>query len=632
MTDRDLKVRLFDAQQINDGTNYSCGLEPALEWGLPDVKAQMAKRDGSWPVLGGVDRPGKILYLTIEIRGSDVRTLRDQLMLWFDPEDETAKNLVIEDEDGTNDRYVKAICERIAPMIIDGRASDKAFFIRLRVDGDVRWLRNAWDTDSWSITASGQTNVVANDGTTDAYPQYEITPTTDKADDLAWKQFIPVTWRSDNSAALYPVRLGPLDTAALTPAKMQADGDDLRVYINGRETYRWLIDMDTANTYIWINVPRFAPKASASLQTQIIAAGSINSIEVGEDVYDFPDEGMVLINSEMFVYTGRDLSDEKLTGITRGAHGSTQALHAVNDTVWWIQKEIIICYGNSTLSAPTVDDDYKPAFSRAAADSSNTVWKYNNFGDTGLTRSGRWHPEGNITMHGTGGLFTGHWRSWAATYSHIGAWIGTVTGNAYGWRLYNPCGIVNADWADGAHRATVKEDFLAYVGYWIRDDNWWTWQAEIADPVADATWDTWSEAAGAAWSTADYLTLSLWYYLSDVEASTVTVTLDSTETPAIDMTLAEMGNYKLNCKITNTTTSEWMTVDFEMALNQTLTIDTYDETVTYGLDGSSQFQALDWSSIRLKWLKLEPGNNTLQFDDTGTGNVTFVTKFRKRYY
>jgi hypothetical protein len=77
----------------------------------------MATRTGRWPVISGVERQQRVLFFWIEIVGADKRALRDQLMRWFDPEDETTKNFVVKDEDGTNLRYVTAICTRFEPRV-----------------------------------------------------------------------------------------------------------------------------------------------------------------------------------------------------------------------------------------------------------------------------------------------------------------------------------------------------------------------------------------------------------------------------------------------------------------------------------------------------------------------------------
>ena len=122
MADYDLVPFSWDGHNINDTTNYSAGFRPGREWGLPAVRARQVARLGRWPLVASVERPGLEMNLIVVVEGSDKRTLRDQLMRWFDPEDEDPKVLAAEDEDGSGDRYLSAICESCEPTIQQGVA------------------------------------------------------------------------------------------------------------------------------------------------------------------------------------------------------------------------------------------------------------------------------------------------------------------------------------------------------------------------------------------------------------------------------------------------------------------------------------------------------------------------------
>ena len=74
-------------------------------------------------------------------------------------------------------------------------------------------------------------------------------------------------------------------------------------------------------------------------------------------------------------------------------------------------------------------------------------------------------------------------------------------------------------------------------------------------------------------------------------------------------------------------------VNFDMDLDEDLEIDTYEKTVIYRKDESNQFNSLALvGGSRKHWLPLAVGNNTLQFDDVGTGNVTVDFFWYERYY
>ena len=151
-----MKVKTFDGNAINDGTNYASFL--MLEtYGLPDVTPMMAGRTGTWPVVSGIRRGARQLFLDIEIKGA-LSTYEVLLTQYFDPEDETPKKLVIEDEAGGNDRYVYAICERLT-------AENRFHYVAtLMIDGDIRWREDTAATDTWNITATGQTKNITNNG------------------------------------------------------------------------------------------------------------------------------------------------------------------------------------------------------------------------------------------------------------------------------------------------------------------------------------------------------------------------------------------------------------------------------------------------------------------------------------
>ncbi len=115
----------------------------------------------------------------------------------------------------------------------------------------------------------------------------------------------------------------------------------------------------------------------------------------------------------------------------------------------------------------------------------------------------------------------------------------------------------------------------------------------------------------------------------------MTLTLNSSNTPVATMVGGgggEVGGYDLSTVLANNTTSKEIDVNFLMALNQGLEINTSTRVVTYKLDDSLQFQAVDHAKIkRLHWLKLQPGNNTLQFTDVGTVAVTVAISYKARY-
>ncbi len=645
MADFDLKVVSWDGHNLNDQTNYTAGFVPANEWGLPAVNPQLVKRDGAWPLVGGVDRPGEVMRIQVHIKGANKRTLRDQLLRWFDPEDETPKKLVVEDEDGAKDRYKYAICQDIQPIPAPQVGSRDAFFILMTTHGDVRWRNVNESQGGWSVTASGQTQAFTNNGTDEAYPIIEIKPTTQKTSEYLYSVPVAISWRSNSPVRNYPVRIGPIDTT--DTGRFQANLEDLRVFIDGKEVNRWTYPtVRNANTYIWVNIP-FQAGQSDSLITQIPATGTINSIEIGENIYDFPDEGIVRIDNEIFSYTARDLAEEKLVGITRDLWGTSKALHSVGATVWWIQHTVELRYGNPSASAPSVDNDWKPDFSIVSTDSDNTKWKYATFGsmpkDAGEqkaqdNREGVWRNYGEIARIGdpsvVGICYTGQFGTQnLSSYTYIGARIEARTRYSFGWQLWCPCGAVNAEWS-GESYAEDTSNWLAETRYLERDTGARRYQYQIPPPTNPATWDTWSKAKdGTDWDPAgDAISLWNFWFKSMVGADGMTVYFDTSEVPAIYLCPEDTDNYPLSVDLENQTTGEIMTVTFNMAINQTLKIDTDNDTVVYLRDSTSQRQAVETDTVRKRWLTFAPGSNTLKFTDPGTVAVTVTVKWRERYY
>ena len=636
-----LVVETYGGHDINDATNYKAGFTPGDVWGLPDVTVNSIPRTGAWPILGNVSRGPVTITLFVKIVPSapaTIRTLRAQLLRWFDPEDNAVNKLVITDDGTERPRYVDVICKSCSPYQIKGTASSVGFKVSLVVSGDVRWRLTSDVTTTWLITATGQTKVVPNAGEDDAYPVYNIMPTAPKAAGYTYRQWFPIKWRSPNSGYRYPIKAIRDTDALIGAAKMQADGDDLRILSDGVEIARWISDINTATTDIWFCLD-FARAPTLALKTAIAGAGSIDSIEFTDEVEVslLPDRGIIMIGTEAFVYTGRSLIDASVTGITREAKGTTIAAHNIADPCYWIQHDVYMAYGNAAAVAPVVNDNYMPCFELDL--STNTSWVYETFGKFGAFYAGGWYGTSNIMLVGGIGRYVTTERAEEVRgdkYPVMGIWKDyDVNTGAYWmakWMLTNPCGIINAAWTNGKKRAEDITRFRCYCRYQIRNEAGWREQYVIPAPTVANVWEAWSKAAAAAWSEADEIELGLvGGYDSDVEIGDVTVTLSATDTPEITYG-AEQGNYELDCTLTNNTTGEALYINFVMDEDTVLKIDTYNQVITWLKDNSRQYQSIAFSTNRTQMLKLLPGNNTLQFDDVGTDTVTITAVVTSRYY
>lgn len=613
-----MNIDYYDGHDLNDA-NYSTVL--MLEgYGLPEVKAVTSERNGYHPLISGARRPGRQLFLNILITAtSTIDTYRKQLNQWFDPDDETPK--VLRGNNGSNNFYVEAFCERLTPV----NAANLEFIATLRIHDDVFWRELTASTTSWSITATGQTKVVTNAGEMDAYPIYTLEPTSGKSNDYNKKRFVTVQWRTPYAATKYPVDItnaGFNTSAEVTGGDMQADGDDLRVIVDGAEVGRWLYNMNTTTTSVWVNldfepfVTRVLYAAMGTGDTECYVSGGISTM---------PDSGILLIGSELITYTGKNNSLGMFTGLTRGAKGTTAATHSISDSVYWIQHDIWIIYDNSGAGTPSYTNE-SPAFKLSS--SSNTSWDYDDFGDDAGLRSAPWVW---APFAGSPIKRTGYHAGSADPWGYIGFWMTASSGAD--WKLENPCGITNANFQNGEYNIASYTSQTGQI------------QSIYHSGVINEYWIPFTNTGGSwvAWSRNEALSAnSIGVKLTAInnsglpcywECSDVTLTLDSSLTPTVSIG-AEQGNYTIDGTLTNTTTGDAITVYATgLDVNEEVEIDTKNKTVLYLADNSNLFNAVTLAGgIRRDWLAIQVGNNTFRWDETGVTGMTVTFDWEERVY
>lgn len=616
-----MKLKSFGGYSINDGTNFESILD-ASTYGLPGIGINLAQRQNYWPLIGGIERPGKQIIIDIYIRNTGaLSTYQKLLAQYFDPDDETPKMLVAEDDGGGNDRYVMGICQALDEVPFSAGIH---FVATVQIHGDVFW-REVTPTaaSAWNITATGQQKIIANNGEMDCYPKITIRPTSAKTGSWPYKLFVALEWRT-TAAIQYPVEIAVLDTRIASTNFALASGDDLRVWIDGVEVNRWLTNPNTAVTDIWCNVDF----ESNILMT--LAAGINNSVTeftVNQAISGMPDQGIVYINSEVITYTSKSNADKTFKGCARGANGSTAAAHSTGATVFWIQHDIWILYGNASAGSPPSDSNYEPMIYLPS--SSNTTWDYNDFAAVAKpNRTGQWVFAKSSDAYSYGGD-----RGAAADpFVELGILLSGGGSNRYGrWSITNPCGITVANFQSGEY---YKNHAAAYA-YTMRFNDYTGWlEVTLISTGTLLAWTNWSRSetfAGTAPTAAGIqFNISSSSILEYFEASDVTLTLDSAKTP-ISIPQPEMTSYFLDCAVWNMSTVERIELTINMALNEDLIVDTDKKTVLKG--GANQFQALSLpGGVRRDWLKLQPGNNTLQFNDTGTNGVTITITYEERFY
>ncbi len=607
--------------QINDGTNFAAYFV-GPELGLPELEIHSVARHGAHPLIGGVTRQGVELMMEVEALAGSADTLR----AWFDNEDATPKVLVVVDEGGTNARYLKMLCVRFIPT-----NTPYIYLVTLRSHGDVR-LRSVTPTSQhWDVAASGATVAVSN-GTAgvndDAYPIITITPRAYATGANSYRRFISVRWRASSAASRYPVDIvnGGLDTRIGSTHFASAAGNDIRVIVDGVEANYWLHNVNTATTKVWVNLDWQAGQAG----TLVTITG--DGIYVNEDITNFPATGLLEIGNELCSYTGKDAALKMFTGVTRAVRGTTSGPHLAGEVVRWIQHEIWIEYGSASMAAPAIDNTRKPMF--VLSGSSNTSWDYDDFDEEGATRAAVW---GFTNVRNTA-RYGGNQAASASPYGELGirddcADLGVKTAIEAYWSLFNPCGIVSANFQNGEYYYS-RNEWTALRVRSSSDGASWTTSYTVPVSVLNA-WTAWSQNITLA-SNARYVQLHMSEYAKNtkpmrVEAADVTLALNSSYTPTVTIG-GEQSTYRLQGTLTNTTTGDTLQVDFGMDLNQNLEINTDTHDVTYLTDNSPQYQALNIvGGSRKHLLRLQPGANTLKYEEVGLVDVDIDIEFERRW-
>jgi len=625
-----MKLVSWDGHNINDGTNYQAILD-ASAYGLPTIKPSLALRQGSWPLIAGIERPGNLVVFEIYIRGSSLATLQKQLMQWFDPDDETPKKLIGQDAAGGNTRYIYGICQSLDEIPF---GAGKRFVVGIQVDGDILWRETTPSAAStWNITATGQSKVVANNGEANCYPILTIETTGAKSGSYPYSRFMAVHWRA-GAADNYPVDIAndSLDTQIASTNFALSSGNDLRVWIDGFEVDRWLDGPNTSTTKVWVNLD-FAAFIALTLYSAIGAGDT--TIKVNESaISGMPNAGILQIDNEIIVYTSKSNTTKEFFGCSRGAKGSTAATHTITTAVKWIQHDITIVYGNAGAGTPPADSTIQPMFTLAT--STNTSWDYDDFRVyPGGNKSAQWD---GAAVYGTPSLYGGNHNTGANPWAEIGI---TLDGSVEEGILYitNPCRITNANFQNGEKYSSSGGWYNAEIRSRTSELIPNVTEDTITTPTVAATWQSWSDNEALA---TDSKAVGLWFsnvgeswapgtYFS-LECADVTLTLNSGYTPQITI-VAEQSNYSMDCQILNNTTGQAINLVLSMGLNEQLEVDTDNKTIIYLADGSNQFPALELvDGPRRDWLALAPGNNTLYYYETGVTGISIDIEWEERFY
>jgi hypothetical protein len=444
-------------------------------------------------------------------------------------------------------------------------------------------------------------------------------------------------------------------------SKIQADGDDIRMYVDGREVNRWFggtVDSGTLNS--WSNI-YFPPDYAPTVLTAIGTADSVTSIEFEDTranakiMRGIKSDGIFKSAAgEFFTYTGKDQNTKEITGVTRSAKGSSAGTVTAGGTLHYIPHEIWMLYGNPGIAAPEQDEDLiteaggvktydaQPQFNLSS--SNNVTWDWDNFIDKLGIHNAIWNPK-IIDMTGWASKFYYGNRGTLqvdpaqemgiqlSSYLQNNLWRPANANIA--WDFYTPVGFGTLIYSGEKYISTTNSWPLVNMMYGHFHDAS-TWDSQTVTTPSTGTWTAF--AGTVASGTQEYFWR--WRMRGGVsavasnstyaEVGDVTAYMPLARAPYVSMG-AEQTNYQLDITIRNATTGEYMKISGPMYINDTLTVNCKNKTITTA-DGTNCINYLiRLSSVRDEWLTLSPGvSNSIVYTETSLAGMTITATYEER--
>ena len=623
-------IQTFNDWPINDGDSYRATL---LNAGTPQVAdpafVTMVNAD---PVYAGSFAAAeRNLAVLIEILDtSDAVDLAQDLKVIL--KRGTCGSLVVTYARDGQDYQLDATVVSLMP---DGHYLNR--YVCILQAGASAWRRVSAETVTWAADSTHLTKTITVSGMDETRLIAALTPTTAPAAGWAYQSLYQLVNAKGIGYGRRPWCI-TLDTAALvTAGKLETDGSDLRVTVNGGDAKRWLADANTDHTHVWFNLD-LAPGYSLTLLTPIAATGDVGEITFKKNsnnlaaLRKLPNEGILVHGTEWIQYAGKSLALYKLGVVARGACATTLQAHSAGNVFQYIQNVIYILTGNATAADPstldTAYDDDKPLFDLSASD--NTQWVYTAstlfYDPNHPERPGSWsrtlRRAGNESdtytfqqMAESGSPALG---ALMACWQRRGAWQSETATIA--WGIACAGGIAEISVTGSKYRNSARWPTLAGLQKWIKSS--WVRVWNETSPVNVSTWTAWTHNAQALTGNPVKVRLvqsgtirALANAEAYFEGLTATVEFVSANLPAGTMQ-AEAGNSYLEIHLKSNTTEDEITLTYPMLVAKTLTVDGEDYTITY--EGVNAHGALELDDpSRDAWIRLVPGENELEI----TGDV-----------
>lgn len=622
----------INGNAINDGANFQAIIsdDNPLQ---AQTAAQYIDRYQNWPVYSH-KAFGKFKFSIVVVARAGSMA---NLMAWFDTS-QTEPVVLVGSEGGV--QYYRMV----TPELVQSQGASAVKVILSTAD-PVWKAVTATTASAWNITASGQTTAITINGT--RYTEPTISLAISSGAGWAYKRFVLVR----NSLTTYPltnypveVTGGGLNTSTLVSGgKMQADGDDWRLMVDGVEWPRWFdaTVMNTSSTPLW-TVLDFKPGIEPTLGAAIASSGAVGEITFAKNSANaaylkaLPPSGMLLIDNEVFTYTSKNETARKIGGVTRAAKGTSMAAHSLGATCYWIEHDIWMMYGNASATAPVQDDSRKPIF---ALTSTQINRVYTEFFDAAGLRAGSWKlsvtaSSGKLSRITTGdsageadpatclGMEINPWQKSGKWQGETATILATLT---------EPGGISTITCSGQKYRGGTSWPGIAALQ---RSSNGSTWNT-LWNETTPASAESWTAFSRGSTSLSNNRFGRFAFSGSikgaaservNFEIAAVTVVPTSAGQPSITLG-AETGQNWIDFLLENTTSGDSFEVRFPMTGSTALVIDCENHTITAG--GESIYGAIGGLAGKRFWMRLLRGANTLRI--TGSvGTMTATISYRER--
>ncbi|MCJ7676822.1 MAG: hypothetical protein MUO35_03780 [Anaerolineales bacterium] len=365
-----IAITTYNGHTLNDATYESKFLrevEPNATFEAAMVATEIA---GDFPEYVRGQPGGKVMPLYIRVKTPTLANIR-QLKAWMTPLDDEVY-LRGTDTDAVVWR-LKVKCLQLVPF----SQLDGVFVARLYATEPI-WENDVEQSDTESPVASGVAWDVTPAGSVRTRPTFEITPTASKDHANGYKRRwqviiankVPRTLM-DTLGAGYPIDIAynSLNTDVVSPADLQDDLDDLRVFVDGKNMSghvgadRWCDPaVADSSTKVWVNISFQPRKTLATIKTAMTAISPANGENIimsnAGGVSDWPESGFLVVDDECIYYASR--TSDTLVNITRGVRNTTAAIHVISSICYWVEHEITIEYDYTAAANPPISADLKP--------------------------------------------------------------------------------------------------------------------------------------------------------------------------------------------------------------------------------------------------------------------------------